>query len=401
MTTKRYFMSKKSVKYKKSVLLTGAAGFVGKAMTKVFLDEGYHVIATDINEQELKKLEAFGGDLEVVKIDMVKEDIVPLFKRVVEECEEAYMVNIAGLFKFDAPAMALFNINVRLTKNVLDAALKVGKWKHIIQISTVGTYGTPAKNRKFKNKKASYQDLKPYREDEPQIPDNTYGVTKYMGENCAWRYYKRGLPISVVRPSLIYGPENRYGMGLFLHLASYAGNLMTGALKYILMFPVGIPCRGGTWAHFVHVDDIGRACALILSKKEAIGEAYTVADKHPLNTIAFFNLMHHCERVSINWKIIPLSRLVIKNYSKLFNKYVTKLLEKVLSFCFKIYGWRMKYDPTQISLEISKDWIGYFQSNYIWDISKLMALGFDHKYPKLRKGLIENVIWYKKNKWLP
>ena len=66
-----------------------------------------------------------------------------------------------------------------------------------------------------------------------------------------------------------------------------------------------------------------------------------------------------------------------------------------------IYGWHMKYNPEEIPLEISKEWLGYFKSNFIWDISKLKKLGFKHKYPHMKKGVIENVIWYKKKKWLP
>ncbi len=384
-------------KFKRSVLLTGAAGFLGKSMVKVYLAEGYHVIATDINEAEMKKLEPLGGDLELVKIDMLKEDLVPLFKRVVEEAEEPYIVNIAGLFKFDAPAMSLFLINVRLTKNVMDAALKVGGWKHIVHISTVGTYGTPANNRKT----SWYLDYEPYKENEPQIPDNTYGVTKYMGENCAWRYYRRGLPISIVRPSLIYGPENRYGMGLFLHLASYTRNIMRGPMKYIMMLPMAIPCRTPTYASFVHVEDISRASALILSKPESIGEAYTVATPKAMDTISFFTLMHHCERVKIDWRLVPFSKFLIQHYDSIFTAQTTKLFERIFRVLFKMYEWHMHYDSSQIPLEISKDWLGYFKSNYIWDTSKLKALGFQWKYPNLKRGVIENVIWYKKNKWLP
>ena len=381
----------------KSVILTGAAGFVGKNMTKEFLSQGYHVVALDVNSDELKKLEALEGSLELIQIDMLKENLIPLFETVVNESEEAYMCNIAGLFKFDAPVMPLFLINTRLTKNVLCAAHQVGGWKHIIHFSTVGTYGTPAKNRNT----SCYLDLEPYKECDPQIPDNTYGVSKFMGEKCAWRYYERGLPLTVVRPSLIYGPENRYGMGLFFQLASFCRNLLKGPLKYVILLPLALPCRGGTFAHFIHVDDISRACAHIFTKSEAIGEAYTLGDDNPLNTVAFFNLMLHCERIKFNWLLVPLSRFLIKNYDKVFNKFVTKLLEKLLTFLFKIYGWHMEYRPEEIPLEISKDWIGYFQSNYIWDISKLKALGFKHKYPSLREGVIENVIWYKRHRWLP
>jgi len=379
-------MSKK----KETVILTGAAGFVGINMTKHLIDEGYHVIGLDINDEGLKIIEEIGA--EALKCDMLKEDLVPIFKR------GDYLIHIAGLFKFDAPANALFLINVKLSKVVMEAANKVGNFKHILYFSSVGTYGTPAKNRKSRK---PHLDVKPYKESDPLIPDNTYGLSKYLGEKFAWRYHKKGLPISIIRPSLIYGPYNRYGMALFHQLGSYCKNLMTGPTKYVLLFPMALPCRGGTYAHFVHVEDLCRACSLIMTREDTIGEAYTIGDMQPADTITFFNLMLSPFRVKINWKLIPLSRFVIKNFNKFFNKYITKLLERVLSFCFKIYGWRMNYNPDEIPLEISSDWLGYFSSNFLWDISKLLALGFKHKYPTLKRGVLEACIWYKKHKWLP
>jgi len=379
---------------KRTVILTGAGGFFGINMTKVLIEEGFRVIGLDINEQGLKIIEDLGA--EAIKCDMLKEDFSTIFKQAEKESGgNLYMIHIAGLFKFDAPARPLFLINAKLTKFVMQAALKV-KWKHIIHVSTVGIYGTPSNNRKS----SPYFDYVPYREDEMQNPDNIYSVTKYIGEKIAWKYHKKGLPLSVVRPTLIYGPHNRYGIGLFLQLGSYCKNLMKGPLKYILLLPLAIPCRGGTFAAFIHVEDLCRACALILQKEETLGEAYTIAEPRPGNTIAFFNLMMEMFRLKFNWRIVPLSRLLIKNYGKIFNKYITKPLEKLLTFFFKIYGWHMNYDPTEIPLEISKDWIGYFQANYIWDVKKLMKLGFKHKW-NLRRGVLDNVIWYKRNKWLP
>jgi len=244
-------------------------------------------------------------------------------------------------------------------------------------------------------------DFKPYTEDEPKIPDNTYGITKYMGEKCAWRYYERGLPISVARPSLIYGPENRYGMGLFHQLASYCKNFWSGPLKYVLLIPLAIPCRGGTFAKYCHVSDICGACELIISKNETIGEAYTIAEPNASNTIFFFKMFMDFERLKFNWAYVPLSRRLIRNYDKLFNNIVTKFLEKILTIFFNFYGKLMNYNNKEIPIEISKDWLGYFQSNYIWSVEKLQKLGYKYKYPNLRKGVLKTLIWYKKNKWLP
>lgn len=375
---------------KKTVILTGAAGFVGKSMTRIFLEKGYHVIGLDINEEELKKVEALGA--EAIKIDMMKDDLVPIFKR----AENGYLVHIAGLFKFDAPPLPLFNINVKMTKIVMEAAMQV-KWKHIVHISTVGCYGTPAKNRKS----SPFKDMKPYCEEDPKNPDNTYSITKHMGEKVAWRYHEKGLPITIVRPSLIYGPENRYGMGLFFQFASYCKNIMKGPMKYILLAPLAILGKGNVFCTFVHVDDISGATHHLIEKDDTIGEAYTVGHEKPVGTIEFFDMILGFERLSLNWKLIPLSKFVIKRYKKIMNNYVTVLLEKLLTMFFNIYGDHMNYNNQEIPIEVSSDWIGYFQSNYIWDISKLMATGYKLRYPDMKRAMLENLIWYKKHNWIP
>ena len=93
------------------VILTGAGGFVGINMTKVMIDEGFRVIGLDINDFGLKIIEEMGA--EAIKIDMLKEDLVPIFQRAEKESNgNLYMVHIAGLFKFDAPAEALFKIRI-------------------------------------------------------------------------------------------------------------------------------------------------------------------------------------------------------------------------------------------------------------------------------------------------
>ncbi|MFO8017423.1 MAG: NAD(P)-dependent oxidoreductase [Promethearchaeia archaeon] len=386
-----------SSKYNKSVIITGAGGFLGKNIVDNFINREYHIVAIDINDTELKNIAAKGEKIETIKIDLLHDNLVPLFKRLIQECDEAYMIHLAGLFKFSASPEKLFLINVALTKNVMAAAYQVNNWRHIIHISTVSIYGTPYENRGSN----PYTDLKPYKESEPQKPNSPYGITKFMGENFAWKYYKKGLPVTVFRPTLIYGPKNRYGLAIFFQIASICRNLFSGFLKYLLLSLLAIPCRGATYLHFVHVEDIIRACALILEKDEAIGEAYNIADLDPINSIDFFNLMMASEKMSFNWGVIPLSKFLIQRFDKIFNKYISKLVAMILSFLFKLYGLYMDYEFTKIPVNISKEWFTYFQSNYIWDTKKLQKLGFKYKYPKFREGIIKNVIWYKKQNWIP
>lgn len=363
---------------KGTVIVTGAGGFVGKNMIKILQDEGFHVIGLDINEAEIEKCKKLGA--EMYKCDLVKDDLVPIFKK------GDYLIHVAALFKFKSPPELFQLLNVDLVRIVMEAA-KQANFKHIIHVSSVATFGLPEKL--------------PARELDVQNPDNLYGRTKLMGEKVAIEYMKQGLPISIVRPSLMYGEENRYGFALFFNMAAFSKYFLKSPLNLILLFPLAIVFRGGNFAHFLHVEDLCGASSFIMQRDDAIGEIYNVADDQPVNTIALFNLFMKYERVKFRWRLIPPAKLLRKNFSKLFSDPTTALLERLLKPAWALHGWHMKYKYKEIPVEISKDWLEYFTGDFIWSNKKLKKLGYKLKHPKITRGILENLIWYKKNKWLP
>jgi nucleoside-diphosphate-sugar epimerase len=90
-----------------------------------------------------------------------------------------------------------------------------------------------------------------------------YSFAKHRQEQLAWRYYhERGLPLVVLRPGVIFGPEqtilgNRIGLrlpGLFLHLG--LGNV--------------IP--------LTFVDNCADAVVQAVSAPDVVGEAFCIVD---------------------------------------------------------------------------------------------------------------------------
>ncbi|MHA1294340.1 MAG: NAD-dependent epimerase/dehydratase family protein [Promethearchaeota archaeon] len=355
---------------KSTVIITGAGGFAGLNISRYFVQQGYKVVGLDINEDSLKKIKECGA--EELKCDLLKDDLVPIFKNA------DYLIHIAGLFRFDAPTKKLYLINTKLVDKVMKAASKVD-FKHIIHLSTTATYGVSKKL--------------PVTEDFPQKPIDTYGKTKFLGEKIAWEYYRENnLPITVIRPTLIYGPENPYGMGIFIAFASL--------LKDGLRLKKFISFKGGSYIHLVHVKDIARICEFLLNRKDTIGQAYNAADDTPMRVGTFIETMSSIFEDLDVLSFIPHSKFLLKFLIKIFRTRASHIMNRILDKTWKIFARKAGFNPNKFYLSLSPEWLGYFVTDFMYSNKKLHDLGFKFKYPHPKKGILENIIWYKKNNWI-
>jgi NADP-dependent 3-hydroxy acid dehydrogenase YdfG len=72
----------------KTVIITGADGNLGTAVTKVFIKDGYNVIATVVNEDAKKKIES-RAQLDVRVVNLTNEnDTADFIKSVIEKYKQ-------------------------------------------------------------------------------------------------------------------------------------------------------------------------------------------------------------------------------------------------------------------------------------------------------------------------
>ncbi|MHA1149394.1 MAG: NAD-dependent epimerase/dehydratase family protein [Promethearchaeota archaeon] len=356
---------------KGTVVLTGAGGFVGINASKYLTEQGYQVIGLDINEEALKKIEACGAI--GIKCDLLKDDLNKILK------DADFLIHIAGLFRFDVPIKKLYQINTKLVDVIMKAASRT-QLEHIIHFSTTATYGIPK----------SY----PIMEDFPQKPNDLYGKTKLKGEEIAWKYWRENnLPISIIRPTLIYGPENPFGIALFLAFNSLL-NEGIGLKKYINI-------RKGTYTHLVHVSDVVRISEFLFHKKESIGNAYNVVDDHPLSAGELMETIININNDGECVNIIPYSKKLMKIINKLAKTRVFDFVNPIFNKLWRNLGRRANFNAEKIDLHISPDWLGYFSTDFNYSNKKIHDLGYEFLYPHPKKGLIDNALWYKENKWIP
>ena len=117
----------------------------------------------------------------------------------------------------------------------------------------------------------------PYDEETPRnLYWGEYAKNKIAGEDVLFaRHRERGLPITIVRPTHVYGPLNTRNNETF-----FFDRLARGR-------PVLEPDAGGWLRQFGHVEDLADAMAAMLGNPAAFGRAYNVMGEESITQVGF------------------------------------------------------------------------------------------------------------------
>jgi dihydroflavonol-4-reductase len=223
------------------VLVTGATGFVGSWVVRELLARGHAVRALVRTQSSLANLE--GLALERAEGDVTDR---PSVERALQGCQG--VVHIAGVAHFRSGDEArLHAVNHASVGIVLGAALRAGVKRAVLTSSVAAMGGTlePAVMDESRETNAESFGI-------------DYFVSKLRGEREALRLAGEGLPVSVVRPSVVLGPGDIYDSSATTFLALARRQL-----------PVAV--RGG--ASFCDVRDVARGHAEALERGRP-GEVY-------------------------------------------------------------------------------------------------------------------------------
>ena len=178
----------------KTVLVTGADGFIGSHLTETLLAEGYRVRA-------LTQYNSFNNwgwldgvrhpSLEVVCGDVRDGDFC---REIAQGCGTIFHLAalIAIPYSYVAPD-SYVDTNIRGTLNMLQAARACGA-DRIVVTSTSEVYGTALQV--------------PIPETHPRQPQSPYSATKIGADAIAKSFYNAfDLPVAIARPFNTYGPR--------------------------------------------------------------------------------------------------------------------------------------------------------------------------------------------------
>ena len=235
-------------------MVTGAAGFIGRAIVARLAARGDEVVA-------LVRDPARAAHLKKEGVALVSSDLSSVADLTAQMSGANSVIHAAGMYEVGIKASQrdrMWQANVRATERVLDAAIAAGVAR-IVYLSTVGIFG---------DTRGEIVD-ESYQRDLNHGFLSHYDETKYRAHEAALARMAAGAPIVIVQPSQVYGPNDH-------SLAS--GQLeqaYNGRLRYTALTNNGLG--------WVHVDDLADGIVAALDSGR-IGESYVLAgEPHRLN----------------------------------------------------------------------------------------------------------------------
>ena len=230
------------------VVVTGSTGFIGRHLVDALLERGAEVRALVRPETPRDSWDPRIGHWEADLLDDRSVRESPIWDGVTRVFHLAGVTKGRTLDQFRAG-------NVFPTANVLAAlAARPGRPPRVVLVSSQAAAG-PASDAGA-----------PVRESDRPRPVEAYGRSKLQAEQAVVRY-RDSLPITIVRPSSVYGPGDRD----FLNLFKQERNRIA----------VRVVPRDHALS-LVYVDDLVHALLLAAEHPVAPGRTFFVADEAPV-----------------------------------------------------------------------------------------------------------------------
>jgi nucleoside-diphosphate-sugar epimerase len=323
------------------VLVTGATGFTGAALANKLL-ENDHEVRVIVRQQSKIPDSINKSKFEIVEGDITNRKDV---ERAVDGINTVF--HVAAVYRTAGISDDIYwATHVKGTENLLNASLKANVDK-FVHCSTVGVHGHIDKSLADENYRFK--------------PGDIYQTTKLEGEKRVLEFHKStGFPVTVVRPTAIYGPGDMRLLKLF-KLASKSVTIVLGSgeIKY----------------HMVYIDDLVQGFILASKFKKAVGESFIVGGKEILTLNELLNTISNLMNVSTKQIHVPALPFQIAG-----------------TICEKICI------PLNINPPIYRRRVDFFTKSRAFDITKAQnILGYEPK-TSIRDGLFKTLEWYKQKK---
>jgi nucleoside-diphosphate-sugar epimerase len=239
---------------KRTVLITGGAGYIGSVLVKQLLVQGYRIIVLD---RFLFGMGALNFCVHNPNVEIIYSDL-----QRVRDIEKHLMgvdaiVHLAGLV--GDPACALSKdfterSNILTTRNLYRAA-QIANVKQFVFASSCSVYGLSEEIA---------------HEDGPTNPVSIYAETKLTSEQDILNDLSDDCCASILRFSTVFGHSNRPRFDLVVN-RFVAQAIETGKI---------LVQGGGQFRPFVHVQDIARAIIKVLEapSEKVHGQIFNVGD---------------------------------------------------------------------------------------------------------------------------
>jgi len=230
------------------VVITGASGFIGRALSDRYRALGADVVGIDL---------VAAPDRGIIAGDLRRPDG---WQQVLRGAD--LVIHTAALVSNTAPMDAAWEVNVMGTAGLLELCDAAGV-EHFIHVSSVAVYG--------------FDFRSPARETDPLRPmGNTYADTKIAAEHAVLTRHAAGaMDCTIIRPTDVYGPGSRPWVVLPLE-AMKRGRFL-------------LPARGRGIFSPVYIDDLVEGIVLAASRRQARGQIFNIGDGSTPTCEEFFS----------------------------------------------------------------------------------------------------------------
>jgi NAD dependent epimerase/dehydratase len=239
----------------KTVVVTGAGGFIGSALVERLVVEGAHVRAMlrytsraergclgDIPEDVLREVDVTLGDVrDFDAVHDVARGADALF----------HLAALIGIpYSYEHP-QEVIDTNILGTSNILLAAKELANLERVVITSTSEVYGSALRT--------------PIDEEHPLQAQSPYSATKIAADSLGLSFNRAfGLPVVIVRPFNAYGPRQsaRAVIPTIISQALSGTTLQLGTLD--------------TRRDFTFVEDTARGFAAVAASDAAVGQVVNI-----------------------------------------------------------------------------------------------------------------------------
>jgi len=282
-----------------TVLVTGAAGFIGFSLASRLLRRGESVFGIDnlapyydvaLKEARLALLQAYPG-FRFAPLDIAdREAIAGFFARERFDIIVHLAAQVGVRYSIEQP-LTYVDANLVGFAHILEGA-RAQRVRHFVFASSSSVYGA--------NKKLPFSE-----DDNVDHPITLYAATKKANELTAHSYaHLFGLPSTGLRFFTVYGPWGRPDMALFKFTKAIAAGE-----------PIPVYNEGRMVRDFTYVDDVVEAIVRVMAAPPASGDErgsdapyriFNVGHGRPVELLDYIRTLETCLGRKAEMQLLPM-----------------------------------------------------------------------------------------------
>jgi nucleoside-diphosphate-sugar epimerase len=239
--------------------VTGATGFVGSHLLQALSEQGHTVWCL---ARTAPAPTSASDSVHWIRADLSQRSD---YRRILEQVD--YVIHLAGTVVARRKEI-FYSANVAATESLITACREAGySLKRFVHISSIAAMGPNLHGE-------------PLRSSDACAPISEYGRSKLAGERVVLQAAE-WLPVTVLRPSFIYGRGDLRGAKYFQSFLSGDVSAWTGSIRSVSL---------------CHVADVIRCCIEAAKAERAVGRILLISDPHPYTWEEIIDTIHEALR---------------------------------------------------------------------------------------------------------